>query len=67
MDLSSFSMIKVNSSLLLTFFFLANLFIIYFLILTLKKNVDRQINSQIDKMIPLKSLRDKVRIQIKWR
>ncbi|KGG17271.1 hypothetical protein EV07_0709 [Prochlorococcus sp. MIT 0603] len=60
-------MIKVNSSLLLTFFFLANLFIIYFLILTLKKNVDRQINSQIDKMIPLKSLRDKVRIQIKWR
>ncbi len=38
-----------------------------YLIALLKERVTKQIDSQLAKMIPIKGLRDKIAIKVKWR
>ena len=54
-------------NLLLSSFFTAGLLAIFFLIRMIKMMIDHQIDDQMEKMIPLKSIRDKIRVNVRWR
>ena len=53
--------------LLLSTFFIVGLAAIFLLIRMIKMMVDHQIDDQMAKMIPLKSVRDKIRVNVRWR
>ncbi len=54
-------------NLLVSTFFIVGLLAIFFLIRIIKMMVDHQIDDQMAKMIPLKSVRDKIRVNVRWR
>ena len=54
-------------NLLVSTFFIVGLFAIFLLIRMIKMMVDHQIDDQMAKMIPLKSVRDKIRVNVRWR
>ena len=54
-------------NLLLSGFFTIGLLVIFFLIRMIKMMIDHQIDDQMEKMIPLKSIRDKIRVNVRWR
>jgi len=54
-------------NLLVTTSFIVGLLAIFLLIRMIKMMVDHQIDDQMAKMIPLKSVRDKIRVNVRWR
>ena len=54
-------------NLLLSTFFIVGLLAILLLIRMIKMMVNHQIDDQMAKMIPLKSVRDKIRVNVRWR
>ena len=54
-------------NLLVSSFFIAGLLAIFFLIRIIKMMIDHQIDDEMEKMIPLKSVRDKIRVNVRWR
>ncbi len=54
-------------NLLVSTFFIVGLLAIFLLIRMIKMMVDHQIDDQMAKMIPLKSVRDKIRVNVRWR
>ena len=54
-------------NLLVSTFFIVGLLAIFLLIRMIKMMVDYQIDDQMAKMIPLKSVRDKIRVNVRWR
>ena len=53
--------------LLLAIIFFAGPLVIIFLFQRLQHLVDKQIDEEMEKIIPLKGVRDKVKTEIKWR
>ena len=54
-------------NLFVTAFFIVGLLAIFLLIRMIKMMVDHQIDDQMAKMIPLKSVRDKIRVNVRWK
>lgn len=54
-------------NLLVTTSFIVGLLAIFLLIRMIKMMVDHQIDDQMAKLIPLKSVRDKIRVNVRWR
>ncbi len=54
-------------NLLVSIFFIVGLLAIFLLIRMIRMMVDHQIDDQMAKMIPLKSVRDKIRVNVRWR
>ncbi len=54
-------------NLLVSTFFIVGLLAIFLLIRMIKMMVDHQIDDQMAKLIPLKSVRDKIRVNVRWR
>jgi len=54
-------------NLFVSIFFIVGLLAIFLLIRMIKMMVDHQIDDQMAKMIPLKSVRDKIRVNVRWR
>ena len=54
-------------NLLVSTFFIVGLLAIFLLIRMIKMMVDHQIDDQMAKMIPIKSVRDKIRVNVRWR
>ena len=54
-------------NLLVSTFFIVGLLAIFLLVRMIKMMVDHQIDDQMAKMIPLKSVRDKIRVNVRWR
>ena len=61
------STLSPYQNLLVSTFFIVGLLAIFLLIRMIKMMVDHQIDDQMAKMIPLKSVRDKIRVNVRWR
>ena len=54
-------------NLLVTSFFTIGLLAIFLLVRMIKMMINQQIDDQVEKMIPLKSVRGKIRVNVRWR
>ncbi len=62
-----FLKLLTSQNLLLLGFFTLGLLAISLLIRMIKIMIDHQIDHQMEKIIPLKSVRDKIRVNVRWR
>ncbi len=56
-----------SHNLLVTSLFVLGLVVLLLLVKMIKMMIDQQIDDQMEKMIPLKSLRSKISVRIRWR
>ena len=67
MDLFAFLILMSIQNLLVLSFFILGLLVIFILIRMIKMMIDQQIDEHMEKIIPLKSVRDKIRVNVRWR
>ena len=67
MDSLMLLILSPYKNLLVPTFFIVGLLAIFLLIRMIKMMVDHQIDDQMAKMIPIKSVRDKIRVNVRWR
>ncbi len=54
-------------NLLVTSFFTLGLLAIFLLVRMIKMMINQQIDDQMEKMIPIRSVRGKIRVKVRWR
>jgi len=62
-----FLILMPYQNLLVTSFFAIGLSAIFLLIRMIKMMINQQIDDQMEKMIPIKSVRGKIRVNVRWR
>ncbi len=62
-----FLILMPSQNLLVTSFITLGLLAIFLLIRMIRIMINQQIDDQMEKMIPIKSVRGKIRVNVRWR